>query len=61
MKRVCIYFMIAALLTGMTGLTGCGDEEAAGYDDYEAGADNSGNASASKGLFMQVEQYLGFT
>ena len=52
MKRVCIYFMIAALLISMTGLTGCGDEEA-------AGADNSGDAGASKGLFMQVDKATG--
>ena len=35
MKRFCIYFMIAALLISMTGLTGCGDDEGPEYDDYE--------------------------
>ena len=60
MKRVCIYFMIAALLISMTGLTGCGDEEAAGADNGKnAGADNSGDAGASKGLFMQVDKATG--
>ena len=35
MKRFCIYFMIAALLISMTGLTGCGDDEGPEYGDYE--------------------------
>ena len=70
MRHLMIWLMIAVLLAGTVGLTGCSDdgEEAGGAaqsesddeSDDEIDADaGSGEAKESKGLFMQVDKATG--
>ena len=68
MKRIMIWLMIATLLAGTVGLTGCSDDEpengetVQGESGGEAnGSDstNSNESKESKGLFMQVDKATG--
>lgn len=64
MKRIMIWLMIAALLAGTVGLTGCSDDESETVQSESGSADGSDNANSkeskeSKGLFMQVDKATG--
>ena len=67
MKRIMIWLMIAALLAGTVGLTGCsedGPETALSETESNSTADGSDSSDSkeskeSKGLFMQVDKATG--
>ncbi len=64
MKRIMIWLMIATLLAGTVGLTGCSDDEPVNTETVQgesgsAGGSDSANSKESKeskGLFMQVDK-----
>ena len=68
MKRIMIWLMIATLLAGTVGLTGCSDDEPENAEtaQNESGGEadgsdstNSNESKESKGLFMQVDKATG--
>ena len=68
MKRIMIWLIIATLLAGTVGLTGCSDDEPENAEtaQNESGGEadgsdstNSNESKESKGLFMQVDKATG--
>ena len=67
MKRIMIWLMIATLLAGTVGLTGCSDDEPVNTETVQGesgsagGSDNANSKESkeSKGLFMQVDKATG--